>query len=363
MESTYDPIVGGPEQLPFFQLRSLASPRLGVALVLVSAKGELVTSASGSLAPAVRFGNYRSVYYIDTAEHQLFLNAQLPSADPGFVFQSHLTYRCRVTDPAEVARRQIHDIGELVRPQLTAAMRAATRRLDIGESARAEEAIENALRKVSCDPAVEISQCQAELPVHADEAASSARSYRETRRSTRLTEMKVGPMRELLAGGSPDLLALHLAHHPEDTGPVMEMIVAGDIAEAQNMLQAISIMYGRPGSEEEPFETRDERKRLMDRFLARALPAGGMTSGGGAARDEGRPGGGSRLRGSLARGTGRDPFVIEGAVVETGDSPHAPRAEDGRSRPRPGERGEPGDSARRGTTDPPPRDPDLDEEA
>jgi hypothetical protein len=343
MESTYDPIVGGPEQLPFFQLRSLASPRLGVALVLVSAKGELVTSAAGSPAPPGRFGNYRSVYYIDTAEHQLFLDAQLPSADPGFVFQAHLTYRCRVADPAEVARRQIHDIGELVRPQLTAAMRAATRRLDIGESARAEEAIENALLEIACDPAVEVSQCQAELPVHADEAASSARSYRETRRSTRLTGMRVGPMRELLAGGSPDLLALHLANHPEDTGPIMEMLVAGDIAEAQNMLQAIGIMYGRPGAEEEPFETREERKQLMDRFLTRALPTGSLYGGRGAARGEGRPGGGSRLRGSLARPAGRDPLMIEGEVVGEAESSdaHPPTA---RAKPSP------------------PRDPDLDEE-
>ena len=39
----------------------------------------------------------------------------------------------------------------------------------------------------------------------------------------------------------------------------MEMLVAGDIAEARNMLQAISMMYGER-LHEEPFETRDERK-------------------------------------------------------------------------------------------------------
>ena len=60
--------------------------------------------------PAARLGNYRSAYYIDTAEHLLYLDAQLPSSDPGFVFQAHLTYRCRVTDAADVARRQIRDM-------------------------------------------------------------------------------------------------------------------------------------------------------------------------------------------------------------------------------------------------------------
>ena len=109
-------------------------------------------------------------------------------------------------------------------------------------------------------------------------------------------------MRELLEGGSPALLALHLSSHPEDTGPLVEMMVAGDIAEAQNMLQAISIMYGRDGKEE-PFESRDERKKLMERFLSRALPTGGRYIGRsrrGRDRDD-RPRGGSRLRGSLAR--------------------------------------------------------------
>ncbi len=322
METTYDPIVGGPERLPFLQLRPLAAPRLGVAVVLVSSRGDLVTCPGGAPLPAARFGNYRSVYYLDTAEHQLLLDTQLPSSDPGFVFQAHLTYRCRVTDPADVARRQIRDIGGLVAPHLVATMRAASRRLDIAETSRAEEAIQKALDTVSCDPAVDVSGCRVELPVHRDEAESSGRSFRETHRSTRLTGMKVDPMRELLAGGNPALLALHLANHPGDTGAVMEMVVAGDIAEARNMLQAISIMYGRSGPDEEPFDTRDERRKLMDRFLARALPAAGGMHGGAVASEADPRSHGSRLRGSLARDSGPGRLVI-GSVVDEHDHPAA----------------------------------------
>ena len=106
----------------------------------------------------------------------------------------------------------------------------------------------------------------------------------------------------------------------------MEMIVAGDIAEARNMLQAISMMYGRSGSDEEPFETRDERKKLMDRFLARALPTGTLY-GGGAGADAGPRSGGSRLRGSLAADPGRK--VISASVV--GDTAGVPPRD---SRPR-----------------------------
>jgi hypothetical protein len=310
--------------------------------------------------PAARLGNYRSAYYIDTAEHLLYLDAQLPSSDPGFVFQAHLTYRCRVTDAADVARRQIRDMRSLVAPRLVATMRGASRRLDIAESSRAEEAIEEALRSVSCDPAVEISGCGIELPVHADEAASSGRSFRETHRETRLTEMKVGPMRELLAGGNPALLALHLANHPDDTGPVMEMIVAGDIAEAQNMLQAISMMYGRSGSDEEPFETRDERKKLMDRFLTRALPTGTL-HGAGTGADAGPRPSGSRLRGSLAADPGRK--VISASVV--GDTGESPRGTADRDDGRPTEGRPDGSGAPRPsrivTSRPVRRDPDSDE--
>lgn len=364
METTYDPIVGGPEPLPFLQLRRLAAPRLGLALVLVSSRGELVSFPGGSPAPAARFGNYRSAYYIDTAEHQLYLDAQLPSSDPGFVFQAHLTYRCRVTDPADVARRQIRDMRSLVAPRLVATMRGASRRLDIAESSRAEEAIEEALRSVSADLAVEITGCGIELPVHADEAASSGRSFRDTHRATRLTGMKVGPMRELLAGGNPALLALHLANHPDDTGPVMEMIVAGDIAEARNMLQAISIMYGRSGSDDEPFETRDERKKLMDRFLTRALPAGTLY-GSETAADAGPRSGGSRLRGSLAGPADPGRKVISTAVVGKDEvpPPGEPTPRDGGgSRERPGY----GETLRPSRVVPPRpgrRDPDHDEDS
>jgi hypothetical protein len=322
MATTYDPIVGGPELLPYLQWRPLAAPRLGVALVLVSARGELLTVPGGSPVPAVRFGSYRTAYYIDTAEHQLVLDVQLPSADPGFAFQAHLTYRCRVSDPADVARRQVRDIASLVTPRLLAAMRAASRRLDIAESAGAEEAIQDALRSVSCDPAVEVSNCGVELPLHADEAASSGRTFRDTHRTTRLTAMKVEPMRKLLADGNPALLALHLANHPEDTGPVMEMLVAGEIAEARNMLEAISIMYGRGGSDEEPFDSRDERKTLMDRFLARALPAGTLYG------REASPGAGSRPRESRLRGSLAGPAdrrVISAEVIsDEEDRPAGP---------------------------------------
>lgn len=348
MESTYDPILSGPEQLPYLQLRPLAPPRLGTALVLISAQGTLITCPAGSPVPAVRFGNYRSVYCIDTTEHQLVLTAQLPSSDPGFVFQAHVTYRCKVTDPADIAARQIHNVGELLRPFLIPLMRNATRRLDIAESATAEETIQRILSTAACDPAVEISSCSVEFPVRADEAESSGKEFRDTHRTNRITGMKSGAMRDLLIGGSPDLLALHLANHPEDTGPIMEMIVAGDIAEAQNMLQAISIMYGRNGADEEPFETREERKKLMDRFLARALPAAGRYVGGSGAGPDERRSGGSRLRGTLSREIDDQPRVAIGKAFvekeETLRSPLAGRATEHSGGP---ERdGRPSDSAR-----------------
>jgi hypothetical protein len=105
----------------------------------------------------------------------------------------------------------------------------------------------------------------------------------------------------------------------------MEMIVAGDIAEAQNMLQAISIMYGRDGGEEEPFESRDERKKLMERFLSRALPTGGRYVGGPGSRDRHDDGsrGGSRLRGSLTQGSRDDRPAIRAPVIDDGrEEPH-----------------------------------------
>jgi hypothetical protein len=140
----------------------------------------------------------------------------------------------------------------------------------------------------------------------------------------------------------------------------MEMIVAGDIAEAQNMLQAISMMYGRSGSDEEPFETRDERKKLMDRFLTRALPTGTLY-GAGTGADAGPRPSGSRLRGSLAADPGRK--VISASVV--GDTGESPRGTADRDDGRPTEGRPDGSGAPRPsrivTSRPVRRDPDSDE--
>jgi hypothetical protein len=362
METTYDPILGGPDQLPYMQVRALPPPQLGTALVLISSRGDLVTCRAGAPVPSIRFGNYRTAYYIDVTEHQLVLDAQLPSSASGFVFYVHLTYRCRVIDAARVADRQIRDVGELLGPRLTTSMRVAARRIDISDTSDAEEAVHDALTRGSFDPSLEITVGSVEFPVHADEAADSSRTIREAHRTNRLNEIKVGPMRKLLAGGSPDLLALHLATHPEDTGPTMEMIVAGDMAEAQNMLQAISIMYGRDGGEEEPFESRDERKRLMERFLSRALPTGGgrYISGPGAHdRHDDGPRGGSRLRGSLSRGSRDEHLAISAEVVDHGhDEPYG--ADGRRSDPSP--RSSAPDPAHRRREPSSRRDPDADDE-
>ena len=58
----------------------------------------------------------------------------------------------------------------------------------------------------------------------------------------------------------------------------------------------------------------------MDRFLSRALPAGGRYIGGSdAGGRDGGPRGGSRLRGSLARGSSDDRLAISAPAADDSD--------------------------------------------
>lgn len=372
---TYDPILSDRD-LPRFRLSALDPPRLGTALVLVSGRGDLVRVDPGGAVPAARIGHYRSAYLIDVSEHDLAIPAQLPSADPAFVFQAVIHCRCRVESPEQVAQRQLHDAGALIRAHAVPALRKVSGGFDIGDSTKAESFLAEALHRVSYDAAIAVIGNYVELPVHADEAGA-ARTLRDASRTERVMAVSTGPLQVAIATGVPGVLARHLAANPGDSAAAIELIAGGEMIESEHMLKAISILVGGAGKDEEAFETWDARKHLMDRFISRVSSGTGFSVGGRRSAVESGSGDGrgpSRVRGALpgagaetgVRGAEKpadDRPVIAGSVVEGSAEPIDGGKPVRRSRvvlpkadgPRPSP--DPGTPRRRAT-----RDPDRDDE-
>jgi len=333
---TYNPILTDRD-LSRFRVSALSPPRLGTALVLVPHQGGLVRVDPGGAVPGARLGHYRSAYVIDTAEHDLAIPAQLPSADSAFVFQAVIHCRCRVQSPEQVATRQLRDVGALVKAAAVPRLRPASAEFDIGDSARAEAVLAKALNTAVYDTAIAVVGDYVELPVHADEA-SAARSLRDAVRNERVLAVATDPLREAISSGVPGILARHLAANPTDTAEAVELLVGGEMVESEQMLNAISILVGGAGKDGEAFETWDARKKLMDRFITRVSSGGGLSPGGRRSAVEGRGGdgrGASRVRGALLAGpapgpgssdagserraeTPAEPPIIAGSVVEAG---------------------------------------------
>src|SRR5215831_2947836 len=118
---TYDPY----EELPrpatgIFSGLPSAAP--GTVLVVDRAGHPLRTLLTHSdrlTAGEVRFGQVRTLYWVDVTEHSLELNATFPCQDDVGGFQADVRLICRVDDPESIVRRGIHDVSAVVVPAIS----------------------------------------------------------------------------------------------------------------------------------------------------------------------------------------------------------------------------------------------------
>ncbi|MEC3975717.1 hypothetical protein [Amycolatopsis sp. H20-H5] len=284
---TYDPI---REIVPLRRIRvfkPVAPPPLGTCLVLEPDEGPPLVIEAGQRVPEARLGHYKRAYVVDLGRYGLRLEERLPSADPAFQFTASVSFTCRVHNPAIIATRGVRDITAFVRLPMAKMMRAVSRSYDIGESNDAEAALNAQLETFTGDSAVQLGGYLVELEAGGGAARSSA-EFHDTSREIRMDRMRRAPMSEVVSGGRDALRAQWLATHGGDPSELLEFEEANKAREAEQLLRAIGALSGDKAAE--PFDTRDERRRLMSHLLGESA--------------EGRPKRGSlrqsRIAGSLA---------------------------------------------------------------
>lgn len=264
---TYDPILEVQELRRFRVFTPLSPPRHGTALVLEPEVGEPLLITAGTRVPDARLGHYKRSSLVDLGQHGLRMEEQLPSRDPAFLFRSTVTFSCQVAEPEVFALRGIHDMAGCLRPALVRVMRDVARRYDISDFNAAEAALNRALDEFPADPAVHLGEFLVELSAGDEAAARSSTDYYNASRDTRMEGDRRRTMSGVVAGGRDEMIAQWLATHGGDPSAILDAEAEAKAQETHNLLQAMSILASS-GGDTEPFDTREERSRLLSRFLS-----------------------------------------------------------------------------------------------
>lgn len=264
---TYDPVLEVRE-LPRVRMFSpLRPPQMGTAMVLEAVDSDPLVVYAGESVPESRLGNYGKMTIVDMSQYGLRLEEPLPSADRSFLHQCSLTFTCRVQDPALVVARGIRDMTGAMRLPLVRTMRAVARLYDIDQANEAEDAIGVALESFEGDAAVRLGNYLVELGVPGAGADASSERFFDATRKARLDRIDREAMARIISSGRDEVLAQWLAKHGGDPSALLEMEAETKAVEAEQMLRAMH-MLTNSGTADEPFDTQDERRRIVQRLLS-----------------------------------------------------------------------------------------------
>jgi hypothetical protein len=284
---TYDPILEVRDLPRYRVLRPVAPPQLGTALVLEQKDGAPLVIQAGDGVPEARLGHYRRAFVVDLGQYGLQLDEMLTSADPSFVFNCSVTFSCRVRDPALVVAHNIRDMTAAVRLPIVRIMHSVAHHYDISQFNQAQAALNHALGAYTGDAAIQLGSYLVELHVGGGAPTSSA-EYHDVAREARLDGIRRSEMSDVVARGRDELIAQWLIRNGGDPSALFAAETEAKHRESENLLAAMSILSSSD-TDAEPFDTKEERRRLFGRFLD---DHGGM-----AADDRPRR---RRLSGSLA---------------------------------------------------------------
>ncbi|KUM74080.1 hypothetical protein [Streptomyces curacoi] len=244
-------------QLPRFRLGSRRFfGRVDHALVFVTRRGKYETFLPPARPATVR--RYVALYEVNTDPHSFQCRVPLPSRVDSFEFEVTADITWRVVDPAAFVKSQERDVPGFITRELLPHMRTASRGHPIEASARAEQAVQQAVRdvqpigeeeglRITCSirlrrDAVERShQARLRTARHEAEAAQPehrASRLREKYEAERKAE-KIAFYEHHLARGGIAALALHLATRPDDTQLVLEHLRKDQAELVQTQLHLI----------------------------------------------------------------------------------------------------------------------------
>lgn len=240
-------VVRSEEDLPFFNSNRHARPP-GVVIVAQTNDGvlEQVTRLGA-------FSRYRRVYEVDVVAHRIDLPVRFPSVGDVYFFEGRVQASWQVHDPVAAVRNQLSDVSSRVGARISGVARQVARAFKIEQSVEAERAVNEELRKTPLvfDEGFKIVDCFVQISIDG-EARTFLKQRESAHRNAELgsyrrqgdiidadhkgklegirlkheveqQEVRLQAVRRAFTGDN-DLLYMHLANNPNDTGHLIEMI-------------------------------------------------------------------------------------------------------------------------------------------
>ncbi|NUT95940.1 MAG: hypothetical protein HOY78_28340 [Saccharothrix sp.] len=304
MTTTYNPILETVELRRVRIGAPLRGPAMGTALVLERAVGEPLVVEPGDRVPDARFGNYRRMHRVDTANRALSFTTSVPSADAAFPFTVTITLGCQVVDPVVVARDGIRDMTAALQPSITATIRPVAATHDVFNPIGAEAAIKAILDRHRSPSGLLLSGFSVTV-----EAADTAEIL-SANRELRVQSMKREAMRPVASGSREDMLAHVMGITGGDPTPVLDRERLDAENKTRASLDMLRVLMGSGNLEEV------DTSRVTAEAMRTFFPGGpSLTEGtGGSIRDRLKRG----VRGSLNAG---GPVIDGDAKVEPQPQP------------------------------------------
>lgn len=240
MTDTYNPILS---KEPLARLsRLVAEP--GMALVLSGQGQPLVTithNEKGLTTWERISGKYQQLYKVDMTEHPLTFHYKLPCATDDFDFLAEVKFICSVADPKGIIRRNVTDVSSILESLIHKVMRFVSCNYEISQRKVAEQEISICLETAVYDPCFQVKHFILTLSLPEEVKYTNQdvkRVWQETaiKRAEVLSGNEIDGYRQqllrqqinfysdILKGGEPQLLAMHLAQRPDDVQIIMQLI-------------------------------------------------------------------------------------------------------------------------------------------
>jgi hypothetical protein len=274
--SSYDPIVGTGDFPEFNLFGSRPTVEPGVALVVFTDKGDVLALMPGQRLTAgdIAWKNYKGYFKVDIGVHNLEFKTKVPCNRDAFNFEATLQVTYLVDNPAEIVKNKIRDVLTVLKPEIENRMRTISRKYNAEQSEEAEQEINKSFGK-----GLRVSGIFASHIVSNLELESAAREHLRTIQSTRNEIERQGILHELEITRSKhdleikqlkkdfyapivkrdqwELLALHLAEHPDDVATVASMI-------SQQQFEMLKLMLDKDVIE--GFHVEDVGKQVLQRL-------------------------------------------------------------------------------------------------
>jgi hypothetical protein len=241
---SFNPILDERSVRRFEFLHRRPQIKARVALVIVTARGNhhVYAPQQQPTIGELIWKNIRTLYEVDMGLHQTRIEADLPSTGDAFPFHAVVDVHWRVHEPSKIVTLGITDVRKVLAPPLLAQLHGVTRKFDIEQAAKAEQAARDGLKAQPIG--VEFGLWTTVFPrltmdepsrhylgtirgidrdTEVEKLTQELRILQE-KHNKFLLDDRVRNYRAIIAAGDLDQFALQLARNPDDVQSVVSML-------------------------------------------------------------------------------------------------------------------------------------------